>query len=143
MSPRKSEEDVMITFCQNQSFADVLHNRCSSKLSRFQRKKPVLLQKDRHQEKLWISAIVETFIVSLVWKFESLKVCCSNALQYKCCANFETQHDLFKIFWKYQDLLKGCDQEYSPNISHATCNSCLYVAECNKFEMWNLTSIRN
>ena len=29
MSPRKSEEDVMIKFCQKQSFADVLQNRCS------------------------------------------------------------------------------------------------------------------
>ena len=29
MSPRKSEEDIIITFCQKQSFADALQNRCS------------------------------------------------------------------------------------------------------------------
>ena len=43
MSPRKSEEDVMINFCkslqgQKQSFADV-----SSKFLKFHRKKPVLV----------------------------------------------------------------------------------------------------
>ena len=29
MFPQKSEEDVMITFCQKQSFADILQNRYS------------------------------------------------------------------------------------------------------------------
>ena len=28
-SDQKSEEDVMIKFCQKQSFADILQNRCS------------------------------------------------------------------------------------------------------------------
>ena len=42
MSPLKSEEDVMIKICQKQSFVDVPLNRCSSKLCKFHRKKPVL-----------------------------------------------------------------------------------------------------
>ena len=42
VSPLKSEEDVMIKFCQKQSFADVLQNRCPSKLRKFHRRKPVL-----------------------------------------------------------------------------------------------------
>ena len=35
MSPRKSDVDVTIKFCQKQSFADILQNRCYYKIRKF------------------------------------------------------------------------------------------------------------
>ena len=47
MSPRKSEEDVMIKFCQKQSFVDILQNWCSKKFGKFHRKTPVFESLDK------------------------------------------------------------------------------------------------
>ena len=90
MSPQKSEEGDMIDFCQKQSFADVLQNRCSQKLHRFHRKKTVL--------------------ESLLNKFATLKLCnfIKKRLQHKCFpvkfhkflrAPFFTEH-VCDCFWK-------------------------------------------
>ena len=35
MSPRKSDVDVTIKFCQKQLFADILQNRCYLKIRKF------------------------------------------------------------------------------------------------------------
>ena len=42
MSSRKSKVDVAIKFCQKQSFADILRNRCYLKFRKFHWQTPVL-----------------------------------------------------------------------------------------------------